>query len=89
MAGTLDPQVADLVDAAFAKSWPFVKTDPELAHDDPQEMRTRLADRLRRLAQNGEWDGCPGQARDEEVRPCNGPGFKRRFVRAAAGQWRR
>ena len=56
MAGTLEPQIAELVDAAFAKSWPFVKTDPELAHDDPQEMRTRLADRLRRLAQNGERD---------------------------------
>ena len=56
MAGTLDPQVAELVHAAFAKSWPFVKTDPGLAHDDPQEMRTRLADRLRRLAQNGERD---------------------------------
>ena len=32
MAGTLDPQVAELVDAAFAKLWPFVKTDPGLAH---------------------------------------------------------
>jgi hypothetical protein len=53
---TLDPQLAELVDAAFQKSWAFVKTDPELAHDDPLEMRTRLADRLARLAQNGERD---------------------------------
>ena len=56
MPGILDPQIAELVDAAFAKSWPFVKTDPELAHDDPREMRTRLADRLTRLAQDGERD---------------------------------
>jgi hypothetical protein len=56
MAMTLDPQLAELVDAALQKSWPFVKTDPELAHDDPQEMRARLADRLARLAQNGERD---------------------------------
>ena len=56
MAGSLDPQIAELVDAAFAKSWPFVKTDPELAHTDPQEMRTRLGQNLARLAQNGERD---------------------------------
>ena len=30
----LDPKVAELVNAAFDKSWQFVKTDPELAHGD-------------------------------------------------------
>jgi hypothetical protein len=29
----LDPETADLVRAAFAKSWQFVRTDPELGHD--------------------------------------------------------
>ena len=53
---TLDAEVAELVNAAFDKSWQFVKTDPELAHGDPQEMRTRLAQSLARLAQNGERD---------------------------------
>jgi hypothetical protein len=52
----LDPKVAELVNAAFDKSWQFVKTDPELAHADPQEMRTRLGQSLARLAQNGEHD---------------------------------
>jgi hypothetical protein len=52
----LDPQIAELVNAAFDKSWPFVKTDPELAHDDPQEVRARLAESLTRLAQDGERD---------------------------------
>src|SRR5262249_60241321 len=52
----LDPKVAELVDAAFDKSWQFVKTDPELAHADLQEMRTRLGQNLERLAQNGERD---------------------------------
>jgi hypothetical protein len=53
---SLDPKIAELVNAAFDKSWQFVKTDPELAHEDPQEMRTRLAQSLARLAQNGERD---------------------------------
>jgi hypothetical protein len=53
---TLDAEVAELVNAAFDKSWQFVKTDPELAHGDPQEMRNRLARSLARLAQNGERD---------------------------------
>ena len=52
----LDPKIAELVDAAFDKSWQFVKTDPELAHGDPQEMRTRLGESLARLAQDGEHD---------------------------------
>ena len=52
----LDPQVAELVNAAFDKSWQFVKTDPELAHGDPQEMRAQLGQNLARLAQNGERD---------------------------------
>lgn len=52
----LDPNIAELVNAAFDKSWQFVKTDPELAHGDPQEMRNRLAQSLARLAQNGERD---------------------------------
>jgi hypothetical protein len=53
---SLDPELAELVSAAFDKSWQFVKTDPELAHGDPQEMRARLAQRLAGLAQNGERD---------------------------------
>jgi hypothetical protein len=52
----LDPKVATLVSAAFDKSWPFVKTDPELAHVDRQEVRTRLAQNLARIAQGGERD---------------------------------
>jgi len=52
----LDPKIAELVNAAFDKSWQFVKTDPELAHGDLQEMRTRLVQSLARLAQNGERD---------------------------------
>src|SRR6266699_3341275 len=52
----LDPKIAELVNAAFDKSWQFGKTDPELAHGDPQEMRTRLVQSLARLAQNGERD---------------------------------
>jgi hypothetical protein len=53
---SLDPEIAELVSAAFDKSWQFVKTDPELAHGDPQDMRIRLAQNLARLAQNGERD---------------------------------
>jgi hypothetical protein len=30
----LNPETADLVSAAFAKSWEFVRTDPELGHND-------------------------------------------------------
>ena len=52
----LDPDTAELVSAAFDKSWQFVKTDPALAHPDPQHMRARLAESLARLAQNGERD---------------------------------
>ena len=52
----LDPKIAELVNAPFDKSWQFVKTDPELAHGDLQEMRTRLVQSLARLAQNGERD---------------------------------
>jgi hypothetical protein len=68
---SLDPEVAELVDAAFVKSWQFVRTDPELAHNDRDELRTRLAWSLARLAQNGERDlwrlanGAIGQLRRE------------------------
>ena len=55
-SANLDPKTSELVSAAFDKSWAFVKTDPELAHGDPQEMRTRLAQSLTRLAQDGERD---------------------------------
>jgi tellurite resistance protein len=40
----------------IGKGWQFVKTDPELAHGDPQEMRSLLGQNLARLAQNGERD---------------------------------
>jgi hypothetical protein len=36
---TLDPEISELIDSAFAKSWQFVKTDPKLAHEDPDELR--------------------------------------------------
>jgi hypothetical protein len=68
---TLDPEIADLVRSAFDKSWQFVKTDPELAHTDIDEMRTRLSNRLTRLAQTGERDlwrlanGAIGELRRE------------------------
>jgi hypothetical protein len=52
----LDPKIAELVNVAFDKSWQFVKTDPELADGNPREMRTRLAESLARLAQDGERD---------------------------------
>lgn len=52
----LDPKLAGLVSAAFDKSWPFVKADPELAHVDRQEVRTGLAQNLTRIAQDGERD---------------------------------
>jgi hypothetical protein len=68
---SLDPHVADLVDAAFAKSWQFVRTDPELAHNDRDDLRAGLTRSLTRLAQNGERDlwrlanGAIGQLRRE------------------------
>jgi hypothetical protein len=72
---TLDPETAaDLVSAAFNKSWQFVRTDPALAHSDMDEMRIRLSKRLRRLAQDGERDvlrlanGAIGQLRREQQR---------------------
>jgi hypothetical protein len=70
-AETLDAETADLVSAAFDKSWQFVKTDPELAQGDLDEMRTQLAKSLARLAQSGERDlwrlanGAIGQLRRE------------------------
>jgi hypothetical protein len=51
---TLDPEIAELIDSAFAKSWQFVKTDPKLAHEDLDELRVRLSSGLARLARNGE-----------------------------------
>jgi hypothetical protein len=68
-AETLDAETADLVSAAFDKSWQFVKTDLELAQGDLDEMRTQLAKSLARLVQNGERDlwrlanGAIGQLR--------------------------
>ena len=53
---TLDPETADLVSAAFAKSWQFVRTDPELGHDDTDAMRIRLSRHLESLAKYGERD---------------------------------
>jgi hypothetical protein len=49
-------EVEELVHAAFEKSWQFVSTDPVLARDDIEDLRTRLSTRLSRLAQNGERD---------------------------------
>ena len=53
---TLDPEVSDLVSAAFDKSWQFVRTDPELAHNDMNEMRASLSRHIMRLAEGGERD---------------------------------
>jgi hypothetical protein len=50
------PEVEVLVRAAFEKSWQFVSTDPVLAHGDIEDLRTRLSERLTRLAQDGERD---------------------------------
>ncbi len=64
-------EVEELLHAAFEKSWQFVKTDPVLAHDDIEKLRTRLSTRLERLAQNGERDvwrlanGAIGELRRE------------------------
>ena len=46
----LDPETSDLVTTAFNKSWQFVRTDPELAHNDMNEMRARLSHHITRLA---------------------------------------
>jgi hypothetical protein len=48
--------VEELVHAAFEKSWWFVSTDPVLARGDVEDLRTRLSNRLSRLAQSGERD---------------------------------
>src|SRR5215467_9622042 len=53
---TLDPEIADLVSAAFHRSWQFVKTDPELAHVDMDQKRAQLSRHLTHLAQSGERD---------------------------------
>jgi hypothetical protein len=53
---TLDPEVSDLISTAFDKSWRFVRTDPELAHNDMNEMRVRLSRHITRLAHGGERD---------------------------------
>ena len=52
----LNPDVSDLISTAFDKSWRFVRTDPELAHNDMNEMRVRLSRHITRLAQGGERD---------------------------------
>ena len=39
---TLDRETAELVSAAFEKSWAFVATDPKLADDDMEAMRARF-----------------------------------------------
>ena len=51
-----DPETADLVRVAFDKSWQFVKGDPELAHNDVEEMRALLSRHIARFARNGEKD---------------------------------
>jgi hypothetical protein len=67
----LDSEVSALVITAFDKSWQFVRTDPELAHNDMDEMRARLSRHITRLAQSGERDlwrlanGAIGQLRRE------------------------
>ena len=52
----LNPETADLVSAAFAKSWEFVRTDPELGYSDTDAMRIRLSRHLEFLAEHGERD---------------------------------
>ena len=52
----VDLETADLVSAAFAKSWGFVSTDPELGYDDTDAMRIRLSRHLESLAKYGERD---------------------------------
>jgi hypothetical protein len=53
---TFDPDVSDLITTAFDKSWQFVRTDPELAHNDMNEMRARLSRHITRMANSGERD---------------------------------
>jgi len=53
---TLEAEVSDLVTTAFDKSWQFVRTDPELAHNDMNEMRASLSRHIMRLAEGGERD---------------------------------
>lgn len=53
---TLEPEISDLLSTAFDKSWQFVRTDPELAHNDMNEMRAMLSRHIMRLAQGGERD---------------------------------
>jgi hypothetical protein len=53
---TLDSKISDLVSTAFDKSWQFVRTDPELAHNDMNEMRSMLSRHIMRLAEGGERD---------------------------------
>ena len=45
-----------LVGEAFEKSWQFVRTDPILAHGNPEMLRARLSRCLQQLAQDGERD---------------------------------
>ena len=52
----LEPELSDLVTSAFEKSWQFVRTDPELAHNDMNEMRALLSRQIEQLAQSGERD---------------------------------
>ena len=58
---TLDPEVADLVSAAFDRSWQFVKTDPELAHVDMDQKRAQLSRgaRLMAIGEQGDWRATP------------------------------
>jgi hypothetical protein len=68
---THEPEITDLVSAAFEKSWHFVSSDPELARDDMGAMRARLSRHLESLARGGERDlwrlanGAIGELRRE------------------------
>jgi hypothetical protein len=53
---TLDAEIADLVSAAFDRSWQFIKADPKLAHVDMDQKRAQLSRHLTHLAQSGERD---------------------------------
>jgi hypothetical protein len=52
----VDSETSALVTSAFEKSWNFVRSDPELAHNDMNEMRALLSRHITRLAKNGERD---------------------------------
>src|SRR2546427_330233 len=68
----LDPKVAALVSAAFDKSWPFVKTDPELAHVDRQEApagRQSLVARSNRRLISGQNSRSSASVVMEPTRP--------------------